>query len=267
MDLAAFLAQHGPALEQDEVRHNLILGVLGAAAAAPGPAPVATWTLGGPGECAIATPGRPLILGALGREQCRLLAELTHAEGYAGVVGVDRTTDWFVERAAELGAAFAEPTRQRLHVLRGAPKYPGASGRARGVEAIDVPRVADYLEAFTREALPHDPVPPRPALEKRAATDPFVVWDVAGEVVSVAGIVRRTRNTAAIAWVYTPPELRGRGYAGSATAAVVERIFAEGRSAACLYTDLANPASNRCYEKIGFEPACDAAHVRRIPSG
>ena len=72
----------------------------------------------------------------------------------------------------------------------------------------------------------------------------------------MAGIERRTRHAAAIAGVYTPPALRGRGYAGSVTAAVVERIFAEGKTAACLYTDLRNPYSNRCYAKIGFEPAC-----------
>jgi predicted GNAT family acetyltransferase len=65
-------------------------------------------------------------------------------------------------------------------------------------------------------------------------------------------------NSAAIAGVYTPPELRGRGYAGSATAAVVELIYAKGRKSACLYTDLRNPASNRCYEKIGFKPYCES---------
>jgi hypothetical protein len=43
---------------------------------------------------------------------------------------------------------------------------------------------------------------------------------------------------------------RGHGYAGSVTAAVVERIFAEGKTAACLYTDLRNPSSNRCYGKM-----------------
>jgi hypothetical protein len=48
------------------------------------------------------------------------------------------------------------------------------------------------------------------------------------------------RHAAAIAGVYTPPSLRGRGYAGLVTAAVVERIFAEGKTAACLYTDLRN---------------------------
>ena len=48
------------------------------------------------------------------------------------------------------------------------------------------------------------------------------------------------------------------------TAAVAERLFAEGKSAVCLYTDLRNAASNRCYAKIGFEPAFNAwVHLRQ----
>ena len=36
---------------------------------------------------------------------------------------------------------------------------------------------------------------------------------------------------------------------------MVGRIFAEGKTAVCLYTDLRNPASNRCCTKLGFVPA------------
>ena len=92
---------------------------------------------------------------------------------------------------------------------------------------------------------------------------PQLLWVVDGEPVSTAGIVRRTRAAAAISRVYTPPSCRGRGYAGSVTAAVVERIFAEGRSAACLYTDLRNPSSNRCYAWVGFKPVCSSWHFAR----
>jgi predicted GNAT family acetyltransferase len=74
------------------------------------------------------------------------------------------------------------------------------------------------------------------------------------EPVSMAGIMRRTRHAAALGAVYTPPPLRGRGYAGSVTAAVAAFAFTQGKSVACLYTDLRNPFSNRCYAKIGFEP-------------
>ena len=84
-----------------------------------------------------------------------------------------------------------------------------------------------------------------------------------GQPVSMAGIVRHLNNSAAITGIYTPPPLCGRGYAGSATAATVERIYAEGRTIACLYTDLRNPASNRCYAKIGFAPVCGSLHFHR----
>jgi predicted GNAT family acetyltransferase len=75
----------------------------------------------------------------------------------------------------------------------------------------------------------------------------------------MAGIVRRTRRGAAIACVYTPPKLRDRGYAAAVTAATVDGVFAEGRTMACLYADLRNEASNRCYSKIGFKPMCRSA--------
>ena len=83
----------------------------------------------------------------------------------------------------------------------------------------------------------------------------------------MARIVRRLKTSAAITGVYTPPEWRGRGFAGSVTAAAVERIYAEGRQTACLYTDLRNPISNRCYAKIGFRPVCRWMHVHRREIG
>ena len=79
----------------------------------------------------------------------------------------------------------------------------------------------------------------------------------------MAGIARRLKTSAVIRAVYSPPELRGRGYAGSVTAAMVERIYTEGRKIACLYADLRNPASNRCYAKIGFRPVCKSFHFHR----
>jgi len=121
----------------------------------------------------------------------------------------------------------------------------------------------DWTIAFRREAVPHDPPPARERLEQVVAEGRHQFWIVDGEPVSMAGIVRRTRHAAAIAAVFTPPGLRGRGYAGSVTAAVVERAFAEGKTTACLYTDLRNPYSNRCYAKIGFKPVCQSWHYVR----
>lgn len=118
-----------------------------------------------------------------------------------------------------------------------------------------------YVELF--EAAPADAIPAREQLERTAGEGRYSFWIDDGRPVSMAGIVRSLRTCAAIAGVYTPPALRGRGYAGSVTAAVLERIYAEGRTTACLYTDLSNPFSNRCYAKIGFKPVCSSFHFHR----
>jgi RimJ/RimL family protein N-acetyltransferase len=260
-----FFAYHAPALEAEEARHNLILAILDRAAREQAP-DVRTWNLGTPGRCAAMSVGWPIVLGELDTPLCRQLAELTADIDYRGVVGPDLTAQWFAERATALGFAFLDPIRQGILALTGPPKYPGAPGHARPVTPDDASLFADWLMAFAAEATPHDPTPVRERLERAAGEGRHLFWVVDGEPVSVAGIGRRTRNAAAINGVYTPPALRGRGYAGSVTAAVVERAYAEGKAIACLYVDRRNPFSNRCYAKIGFEPVCASLHIPRHAS-
>jgi RimJ/RimL family protein N-acetyltransferase len=254
-----FVEYHRPALERDEVRHNVILANLGRLTLELPPT-VRRWTLGARGACAVQTSGYPIVLGELMPAQCRALADATRDLDYPGVVGSDRMAQWFAERAIELGLTFHEPIPLQIHVLRDKPNHPGSPGYARMIGPADVELFAEWTIAFLREAVPHDPLPNHERLAQIAAEGRHQFWIVDGEPVSMAGIARRMRHAAAIAGVYTPPALRGRGYAGSVTAAVVERIFAEGKSASCLYTDLRNPASNRCYAKLGFEPACASWH-------
>jgi RimJ/RimL family protein N-acetyltransferase len=260
-----FVEHHRLSLERDEVRHNLILSILDRLALDP-PPNLRGWSLGSSGACAVQSPGYPIVLGELTQAQCRALAEETRDFDYPGVVGPEQTAPWFAERAIELGLTFLGPTPQQIHVLREKPNFPGAPGHARVISPADVQLFADWTTSFMREAVPHDPPPSRERFAQVAAEGRHYLWIVDGEPAAMAGIVRRTRHAAAIAGVYTPFSLRGRGYAGSVTAAVVERIFAEGKTAACLYTDLRNPASNRCYTKIGFEPACRSWHYPKAQS-
>ena len=257
MQFSEFHDLHRPALERDEARHNLLLALLGAIR--EGTAPEGRWwSLGRPGACALHVPGRPIVLDDLGQVQCEKLAEATREDDVPSVLGPDLTARWFITRASELGLGFGDPMPQRILALRAPPRDPVVPGQPREVTAADAPLFTDWLAAFHGEVVPRDPLPPREVLERRAGQGDHVFWEVKGRPVSLAGIVRRTRRTAAIAAVYTPPELRGRGYAGAATAAVVKRIYAEGRTTACLYSDLRNPASNRCYAKLGFAPVCDS---------
>jgi RimJ/RimL family protein N-acetyltransferase len=258
-----FIEHHYPMLERDEVRHNLILSTLDRLALDPH-CNLRRWSFGAAGACAAQSPGYPIVLGELSRAQSRALAEETRDLDYPGVVGPEQTAPWFAERALQLGLRFLDPIPQQIHVLREKPNYPGAPGHARVIAPADVELFADWTIAFTREAMPHNPPPSRDRLAQIVADGRHQFWIVDGEPAAMAGIVRQTRHAAAIASVYTPPSLRERGYAGSVTAAVVERIFTEGKTAAFLYTDLRNPASNRCYAKIGFKPACRSWYCPRV---
>jgi RimJ/RimL family protein N-acetyltransferase len=260
-----FLQYHMPALELDEVRFNVLIHEI-AGERNGRSSGLQHWTLGAPGHCAIRSPGRSIVLGTLDRNECHQLARETGALAFPGVLGSDGTAGWFVEEAALKGAVFAKIIPQRIHMLTGSPRYPRVEGSPRTVTAADAHLLFEWMHEFHREAVPHDPPPQSDAIEKAAASGRYLFWTVGGEPVSMAAIVRSLRTVAAIAAVYTPPGKRGRGYAGSVTAALSERIFAKGKSAACLYTDLSNPYSNRCYAKIGFKPYCDSSQYLKAES-
>jgi predicted GNAT family acetyltransferase len=274
MTLPEFIAYHRTALERDEVRHGLILNALNQAAganpasanpASANPLALSWWTMGAPGSCAIRMEQHSIVLGALDQARCRMLAETTAADNYPGVIGPDTTAEWFADQARTLGHCFLEPEPQWIYAIREAPRFPGSPGHARLAGMEDAALLARWMTAFHREAIPLDPPPPADYAARAVRENRFLFWIDAGQPVAMAAVVRRLTTSAAITGVYTPPELRGRGYAGSVTAAAVERIRAEGRSVACLYADQRNPASNRCYTKIGFTPVCASWHFHKAP--
>jgi RimJ/RimL family protein N-acetyltransferase len=262
MDLREFAELHVPALEADEIRFNLQIAAM-ASAVKERPMGFRHWGLGAPGHCATQWPGRAIVLGNLDQAECWELANATMQIEYPGVRGSDQTARWFVQHALAMGANFEDPIPQRIHVLSSAARYPGAAGSARAVRAVDAPLLFEWLVAFHQQAVPHNPPPQQADAEKAATSGRFLFWTVDEKPVSLAAITRRLRHTGAISYVYTPPEHRGRGYAGSVTAAVVDQLFAEGKTAVCLHTDLRNPISNRCYAKIGFRPHCDSWYYLR----
>ncbi len=196
MDFLAFNAYHGPVLERDEARHTLILALMERAANGDLPGPARGWSFGAPGSCAI--------------EQ---LAEEVAGTRFHGVTGNDESAFWFAGRAKAFGARFDEAEPQEILAIAEAPAIPGAPGEAAPVTSEDAELFAEWFEAFRLEAVPNDP-PATPAQSDRmAGWGNYLFWVTGGRPVSLAGIVRRTRNAAAIAIVYTPPELRGRGIA------------------------------------------------------
>jgi hypothetical protein len=154
MELREFAEFHTPALERDEARYNLMLGLLARLLNSAQPNPdVRLWTLGVSGQCAMQTSHRnAIVLGELDEGQCCALADETLGLHYPGAIGSDPIVFWFVQRAVERGVKFLEPIPQQIWALRQRPIYPDVGGSARVVNSGDVHLFGRWLTAFLKEA-------------------------------------------------------------------------------------------------------------------
>jgi predicted GNAT family acetyltransferase len=89
----------------------------------------------------------------------------------------------------------------------------------------------------------------------------FLLWADGGGVVSASGWGGPTPNGIRIGPVYTPPALRGRGYATALVAELSQTLLDQGRRFCFLFTDLANPTSNAIYERIGYVRVCESGMI------
>jgi predicted GNAT family acetyltransferase len=87
---------------------------------------------------------------------------------------------------------------------------------------------------------------------KKIETGDAYLW-VDEYPVSLASKTREVSDCAIIAQVYTPPNLRGKGYSTACVAALSQKLLDDGYKYCALYADCANPASNRVYQKIGYK--------------
>jgi GNAT superfamily N-acetyltransferase len=95
------------------------------------------------------------------------------------------------------------------------------------------------------------------------------VWfwlDEAGEPVHLTGFNPPSFGVARVGPVYTPRQHRGRGYASAAVAEVSRRLLASG-ARVCLFTDQANPTSNKIYRALGYHPVADMVNLVVTPTG
>ena len=87
------------------------------------------------------------------------------------------------------------------------------------------------------------------------------LWTDGGAVVSMASRRPVIAGSARVGPVYTPPVHRGRGYGSAVTAAATSDVVADG-AIPVLFTDLANPVSNKIYPPLGYYPVEDRLFVR-----
>jgi len=112
------------------------------------------------------------------------------------------------------------------------------------------------MEEFVREAGLIGAAQAAAMVDSSLGRDSLLVWDD-GLPVSMIGVNPAVAGVVRIGPVYTPPPQRRRGYAGTAVAAVSRRALAAGAERCMLFTDLANPTSNRIYASVGYRRVGD----------
>jgi hypothetical protein len=267
-DPGTFLEAVVPLLLEDEARNNLILGIAGTLHDYPSTYSEYRLWLVEDGDriagAALQTPPFNLVVALPGASEAPVLADALHAEGVElpGVTGAVPEVDTF-SRAWEDRTGFRRRQRmaQRIYRLTKLRPAERVRGRPRPASGLDRSLLLAWITAFGEEATPEG----TPGRETERIVDQrlsggvggFMIWED-GAPVSVAGWGGTTPNGVRIGPVYTPPEHRRRGYGSAVTAAVSAERLASGRTFCFLYTDMANPTSNKIYTDIGYEPVCDS---------
>ena len=172
---------------------------------------------------------------------------------------------------ARLGGGHVQVSlHTRLHEL-GELVWPApVPGRLEAATEDDVDLVTEWFAAFMgdadeqagrpRGASAHG-VPDRAEMLRRLRAGGLWFWaDQTGERVHLTGVSPPSFGVARVAPVYTPPAQRGRGWASNAVAEVSRRVQAGG-ARVCLFTDQANPVSNKIYATLGYQPVADMADL------
>jgi predicted GNAT family acetyltransferase len=117
--------------------------------------------------------------------------------------------------------------------------------------------VADWRVRYAIEALGAAPSPAaRDEMRKAFAEAGPVGWVLVdgGHPVSFSTFTARTRGIVQVGGVYTPPELRGRGYARGVVAGSLLDARARGATRSILFTGRKDVAAQRAYTALGYEP-------------
>jgi uncharacterized protein len=274
-DPSAFLELTRPLLGDTEARHNLMLGVAGTLVAQPEVYPeFRLWIAadaGRPLAAALRTPPHNLVIADTSDRaalEALLTAVLEDEQQLPGLVANTPTVDdateiWMSMTGAVVDLRFGQGVFELTEVA----DVPHPDGGTRAVEREDRDLALGWIEAFSVEALRHQPLDRdrlRHTVDARLGREDagLWLWEVDGTPVSLAGFSGPTTTGIRIGPVYTPPEHRGRGYATALVADLSRELLGRGYRACFLFTDLSNPTSNAIYERIGYRRVADAYEVQ-----
>jgi GNAT superfamily N-acetyltransferase len=212
------------------------------------------------------TPPRPMILVTIELEAISPLIQRMRESGreIGGVIGPAESVPFFTGRWAHIHG-IEQHVNMHMHLFC-LDKVIDPTGAPAGEMVCASIKNHDWLDSWTDCFItdcrlpPIAPGMPNPA-KKLIAQGNFFVWQDATGPKAMAAFNRETCDSYSISWVYTPKEFRGKGYASALVAALSQHALDSGKKFTSLHTDVANPTSNKIYQKLGYRHYCDMQHV------
>lgn len=284
-DAGAFLAAAGEYLAAEPVLNTVVTGVahrtVAQAAEGIDPGPDDWWlvvrddsgTICGAGMRTAPFPHRPPFLLPMPDDAAVALARTLHERGeeVRGVNGALPAIEVFAAEVARLGGGRVEvAVHTRLfelgELIPPAP-VPGELVAATEDQVdLAIQWFAEFIDDADRQAgrpagsTAHE-LPDRASMLHRIRNQELWFWvDPTGRPVHLTAASQPAFGVSRIGPVYTPAAQRGRGWASNAVAEVSRRLLAQGVRV-CLYTDQANPVSNKIYIALGYRPVVDMANL------
>jgi uncharacterized protein len=270
-DVKGFADRVRSLLLSSEAENHLMLGILSGLLNSPAPPPtnlyLATVEDGGtPRGAALMTPPQKLVVTQADDHALALLAEdlLGNSIQIPAVVGPSKAATSFAEILSKKAATSMERGLFMLiYQLDRVERFGGAAGKLRPARMEELGHLSGWGEQFVNDTgVEERSEKVRGTTLAMIREGRLYVWEDGGTVTSMAAWAGETPNGARINYVYTPPEFRRRGYGTSCVSALCKQLLGSGKRFCFLFADLASPASNSIYRRIGFEPVCEFREYR-----
>jgi len=253
-DAAEYRAVVAPLVERDPVLHSVLASNVDNAVAVTVPDALWMWleASGAPVAAAMHTPPRPPHLASESAEEGVRFADFLAGAGreVTGVGGLRAAAVGFATRWRELtGCAVSTAMEQGVYVFADPTAPTGVPGALRAAAPAEARLLNAWAAGFTADIRDGHP-PAVDVLTARIDRGEMWVWDDA-QPVSMTYTSPAHGGVSRISWVYTPPALRGNGYASACVYGASVQQVARGHRC-MLYTDLANPTSNAIYQAVGY---------------
>ena len=209
-----------------------------------------------------------LLLTRASREPIAALAQdaFGSVPGVEGITGPERSAADFAGAWSKLsGTQPRLGMRMRIHETRAVSEsgLPAPSGFFRPANQGDHSLLTAWTDVFLAEARIPEKVDSGAIVAASITRGRLYVWDDGGPK-SMAAWTGKTPNGVRINFVYTPRELRGKGYGTACVSALTRQQLEQGSAFCWLYTDLSSAASPNIFKRIGYWPVSDVSEYMPV---